>query len=125
MTRTTFRIASLAAIALLALAAPAFAQTAPTQQVYGGDQGEVLGNFQGGGGEGIIPPPQNAPEVADEQGGGAPDVAPTTRTERGAAPSTAGDLPFTGFEALLVALAGAALLGGGFAMRRVAREPAA
>ena len=33
-----------------------------------------------------------------------------------------GELPFTGFEAGLVALAGLALLGGGFAMRRVARH---
>ena len=33
-----------------------------------------------------------------------------------------GELPFTGFEAGMVALAGIALLGGGFAMRRVARH---
>lgn len=33
-----------------------------------------------------------------------------------------GELPFTGFEAGMVALAGIALLGGGFAMRRVARR---
>lgn len=33
-----------------------------------------------------------------------------------------GELPFTGFEAGIVALAGMALLGGGFAMRRVARR---
>jgi hypothetical protein len=38
---------------------------------------------------------------------------------------SSGQLPFTGFEAGLVALAGAALLGAGFAMRRVSRrEPA-
>lgn len=36
-----------------------------------------------------------------------------------------GELPFTGFEAGLVALAGLALLGGGVAMRRVARRDAA
>ena len=35
---------------------------------------------------------------------------------------TEGELPFTGFEAGMVALAGMALLGGGFAMRRVARR---
>ncbi len=35
-----------------------------------------------------------------------------------------GELPFTGFEAGLVALAGLALLGGGFAMRRFARHDA-
>jgi hypothetical protein len=35
---------------------------------------------------------------------------------------TEGELPFTGFEAGMVALAGLALLGGGFAMRRVARR---
>lgn len=34
-------------------------------------------------------------------------------------------LPFTGFESGLVALAGIALLGAGFAMRRVARRPTA
>lgn len=43
-----------------------------------------------------------------------------------ATPSVAaGQLPFTGFEAGLVALAGAALLGGGFAMRRVANRTTA
>jgi hypothetical protein len=35
---------------------------------------------------------------------------------------SSGQLPFTGFEAGLVALAGVALLGTGFAMRRVARR---
>ena len=35
---------------------------------------------------------------------------------------SSGDLPFTGFEAGIVALAGAALLGAGFAMRRFSRN---
>jgi hypothetical protein len=48
--------------------------------------------------------------------GSAADCATTVATV------SSGSLPFTGFQAGLVALAGALLLGTGFAMRRVARR---
>ena len=124
--RVFTRIASLVAVLSLALALPAFAQTSPTTNAYGGQQGEVLGNFQGGGQDDIIPPPGTNP-VPD--GGGAP-TPPTGKvpTERGVdtptppTPSVStGELPFTGLEAGLVALFGLALLGSGFAMRRASR----
>jgi hypothetical protein len=106
----------LAIVAALMLAAPASAQTSPVTQVYGGDQGEVLGSFNGGGDE--IPPPTES-----EEGGGTVP-GDTTRTERGGgAPQVAaGSLPFTGFEAGLIALLGLSLLAGGLAMRRATRQ---
>lgn len=118
------RITTLVAIFTLALAVPAIAQTSPTTSAYGGQQGEVLGNFGGGGQDDVIPPP--AGPAGDE----APTPRDTTPVERGGdAPTptpsvSSGELPFTGLEAGLVALAGLALLGSGFAMRRVSRSVA-
>jgi hypothetical protein len=87
----------LATVFVLALAGTAMGQSSPTQDAYGG----VLGNEV-----------QN-----DSQGSG---TAPAATQELGA---NAGDsLPFTGFEAGLVALAGAGLVALGFAMRRTSRR---
>jgi opacity protein-like surface antigen len=74
------------AVAVLALAAPAFAQTA-TQDTYEG----LAGAQQGGGGT------------------------------AGTADSGGGSLPFTGLQIVLLAGAGAGLLGAGIAMRRASR----
>jgi hypothetical protein len=119
---------ALVAILVLAMAVPVFAQTSPAANAYGGQQGEVLGNFNGGGQDDVIPPPA---ETAPSGGGQQPDTPQPTNavpTERGVDTPTpsvsSGDLPFTGFEAGLVALAGLALLGTGFAMRRGTRQPA-
>ena len=124
--KKTSMVAVLAAVASLAFAAPTMAQTqvqtAPGQTVYTPPgTGEVQGTIGGGGPSDIVPPP-SAP--SNEGGEGAP--TPTTPVERGATPpAPGGDLPFTGFEAGLVALAGLALLGTGFALRRVSRTSAA
>ena len=121
------RIAALVAIFSLALVAPASAQTNPSSAAYGGQQGEVLGNFNGGGQDDVIPPPGAPTGPAGEE---APTPRDTTPIERGVdaptpTPSVAsGELPFTGLEAGLVALAGLALLGSGFAMRRASRSVA-
>lgn len=127
--RALTKIPALTAVLVLAIALPAFAQTNPATQAYGGPQaqGEVLGNFNGGGQEDVVPPPaaprgEEAAEpikpskaVPVERGVDAP--VPATAT-----PSVTGQLPFTGFEAGLAALFGVMLLGTGFAMRRASRN---
>jgi hypothetical protein len=122
--RVFIRIPALAAVLILAFAVPAVAQTSPTADAYGGQQGEVLGNFNGGGQDDVIPPPAEAAPG----GGAAPATPAVPRVENGVdvpTPSvTEGSLPFTGFEAGLVALAGLALVGTGFAMRRASRSVA-
>jgi hypothetical protein len=124
--RVTIRYAFLLALlAALVMAVPASAQqvspTSPTVQTYGGDQGDVAGTFAGGGST-STPPSSGQPS-----GTGAGDVAgQQVRSERGsgtAAAGSGGSLPFTGFEAGLVALVGLALLGAGFAVRRATRHP--
>ena len=127
--RVFTRISALVAIFSLALALPAFAQTtvSPTTDAYGGPQSQVLGNFDGGGQNDVVPPPA-APSAPASGEADTPSAPATTPTERGVdtpTPSVAtGELPFTGFEAGLVALFGALLLGTGFAMRRASRTTA-
>ncbi len=123
--RVSIRIPALAAVLALALAVPAIAQTSPTTNAYGGKQGEVLNNFSGGGENDVVPGPgapatDKAPTPTKksepkERGGDAPVPTPAVAK---------GELPFTGFEAGLVALFGALLLGSGFAMRRASRGTA-
>jgi hypothetical protein len=117
-TRVTTLICSLAAVFALSIGATAFAQDAsPAQTVYNPTT-EVLNVVNGGGPADIVPGPGaggegNATPNRRESGGDAPTPVATTPT---------GDLPFTGFEAGLVALAGLALVGTGFAMRRISRS---
>jgi hypothetical protein len=86
----------LATVFVLALSGTAMGQSSPTQDAYGGALGNETQNTNGGGG---------STPAAQELG------------------TTTGDsLPFTGFEAGLVALAGAGLLTLGFAMRRTSRR---
>ena len=82
---------------VLALAGTAMAQSSPTQDAYGGVLGNETQNTNGGSG---------AAPAAQELG-----------------TNTGDSLPFTGFEAGLVALAGAGLLALGFVMRRTSRSP--
>jgi hypothetical protein len=95
-----FMIVLACAIAGLVPAAPAFAQTS-TQDAYSG----VAGQLNSGGGN-------------DTAGGGnaTPGGSVTPVQSSGD-----GTLPFTGFELILSALAGAGLVGGGIAMRRASR----
>jgi hypothetical protein len=116
----------LALLAALLMAVPASAQQvspqSPTVQTYGGDQGEVAGTFAGGGST-STPPSGGSPSGS----GAGQGVAGVVRSERGAgtagAAAGSGSLPFTGFEAGLVALIGLVLLGAGFAVRRATRHP--
>ena len=125
--RVLTRITSLVAVLSLALAVPAFAQTSPTTSAYGGQQGEVLGNFNGGGQDDIIPPPGTPTGPAGDKIPTPTDKVPTERGVDAPTPTpsvASGELPFTGLEAGLVALFGLALLGSGFAMRRASRSVA-
>ena len=106
------RIAAL--ITTLALIAPgaALAQDTPNalDDTYTSDQ-RVLG------------------EVGTVDNGGGPSAGDPQATERSvpvSAPVTAdsGSLPFTGFDAALIAGGGMLLLAGGFVLRRVARPTA-
>jgi hypothetical protein len=80
----------------LALAAPAFGQSA-TEDAYGGIAG--VQEFSGGGG-----------------GGGSHAVLASETTSSGS-----GTLPFTGLDIGLIALAGVALVGTGLVIRRTNR----
>ena len=91
----TSLLAVLAVSFVLALGGTALAQDSPTQDAYGG----VLGN-----------------EVQSN--------ADATQ-QLGANEATSNTLPFTGFEAGVVALVGIGLVGLGFAMRRGVRRPPA
>jgi hypothetical protein len=97
-------------IALLAFAAPASAQTS---DAYGGEAGveQVVG---GGGGEGGTP--EGSPSATNSGTGG--------ETRSVSADDQSGSLPFTGFQAGMVALLGLALVGTGLAARRVSRTGA-
>jgi hypothetical protein len=117
--RVTTLICMLAAVLALSIGASAFAQSDPASTVYN-PTSEVLNVVNGGGPADIVPGPGAGGEgnarptpTRRESGGNAPTPVATT-------PS--GSLPFTGFQAGLVALAGLALVGTGFAMRRVARS---
>lgn len=150
MKSRVFTIISLLALASAMIASPAAsAQTSPAQDVYN-PNGQVLDVVEDGGDEpvpaeqtpspgvdveedtesGQSPSPATSAEVCaaadskDANGnavayGSSADCATTT------ASVASGQLPFTGFEAGLVALAGLGLLAGGFAMRRVAGRDAA
>ena len=118
-------ISLLALLVAMTAASSAFAQSSPAQDVYNPD-GEVLDVVQGGGQDTVGgPTPKNkvcaAADGRDASGrvvtfGSSADCATAT-------PSVStSELPFTGFQAGLVALAGALLLGGGFAMRRFSRR---
>jgi hypothetical protein len=118
--RVTTRICTLAAVFALSSGATALAQDAsPAQDVYQPTT-EVLNVVNGGGPADIVPGPGAGGE-------GNANPTPTRRESGGDAPTPvaatpSGDLPFTGFEAGLVALAGLALVGTGFAMRRMSRS---
>jgi LPXTG-motif cell wall-anchored protein len=104
-------LVSLAAAALLALApAAALAQDSGSQQYQdplAGDTPNPAPNTGGGGGSSG----GNRNSTAQTQ-------AATTRSD--SASSNGSELPRTGLDALLLLLAGTALLGGGLALRRVA-----
>ncbi len=122
----------LVAAAAAATPTAAFAQS-PTDSVYAPDSG-VADVVSSG-----TPAPAPESGTLPESSSGAPDTEAAPSTETTTAPTAStpapvatpaqttqqastGNLPFTGFEAGFVALAGLALLGGGFAMRRFTRD---
>ena len=125
MTKLTSTTAALL-LALLLVAAPASAQTSPLVDAYGGPGGQVLTDTNT---DDVIPPP-TAPTDGEggtepnTRSGGNDDVPVETGATTPPAPSSEGDLPFTGFEAGIVLLAGLALLGAGLAARRAGRQTA-
>jgi hypothetical protein len=100
--RTRMSIIASALVGVLALAAPAVAQQSPTQDAYGGVIAEVVTPSK----------PTTSKPPAQQQA--VQQTAPAA-----ASPSSA--LPFTGMQVTLVLLAGAALLGGGLALRRITK----
>ena len=122
-----FSFTSLIALLVAMMAAPsAMAQTTPAQDVYN-PNGEVLDVVEGGGGKTSGGETSVCAE-ADGQDGDGNTVAYGSEEDCSGAAATPtvseGELPFTGFEAGMVGLAGLALLGGGFAMRGVAKRNA-
>jgi hypothetical protein len=93
-------IATAALVGVLALAAPAVAQQNPTQDTYGGVIAEV------------VTPSKPTTSTPPTQKAQAQQTAPA------ATQPSSGSLPFTGLQVTLVLLAGVALLGGGFVLRR-------
>jgi len=126
----------------------AFAQTSPGEEVYN-PVGEVLSVVEGGGSSPVpasgtensgttspqtqengatAPASSGCAEGTSGSGSGSNGSAGSSGSSCAPTPAavvTTGQLPFTGFQAGLVALAGFALLGTGFAMRRFARTDVA
>ena len=94
-------IATLTAVACLAVPASSFAQSL-SNDVYSSQAGQVLATA----GSGESGPPAGA-------------VVPVSESSS----STSGTLPFTGFQAGIVALIGTAMLGAGVLLWRVNRRP--
>ncbi len=127
-------ISLLALLVALTAASTAFAQSSPAQDVYD-PNGEVLDVVQGGGqdragGDTSPTTPNSGTEVcATADGRDASGDAVTFGSSADCATATpavsTSQLPFTGFEAGMVGLAGLLLLGAGFAMRRISRRPTA
>lgn len=114
MTRTFKTTMLLTLLVALIGATSAFAQS-PADEVYNGPQNGVLDVVSSS----PTPAPSTVASSPTKPLAATPaSTTPTTKTEK----ASSGDLPFTGFEAGLVAVAGLALLAGGFAMRRVSRD---
>jgi hypothetical protein len=77
--------------------------------------GGVLGESQGGGSKN---------NNGSNNSGGSNPAQPTRQVENGAQGNSGNQLPFTGFAAIPVLIAGVALLGTGIALRRGSDEPA-
>jgi hypothetical protein len=129
MKSRVFTLISLIALVAALVAVPTASAQTPAQDVYN-PNGEVLDVVEGGGG--------NKPDIDDDGGDEADEVCAAADGRDAAGDAVAygsdadcaeaaeqsvseGELPFTGFEAGLVGLAGVALLAAGFAMRRFTR----
>lgn len=98
-------IATLTAVVCLAVPASSFAQSL-SNDVYSSQAGQVL-----------------ATAGSDETTPPAGESAPAAGTVVPVSESSSGTLPFTGFQAGIVALVGTAMLGAGLLLWRVNRRP--
>ncbi len=101
-------IAGIAAMACLVVPASAFAQSL-SNDVYSSQGAQVLGAATSGG----EPPAPTVAAVETEA------VEPVAEAET----ASSSTLPFTGFQAGLVAVIGVFLVGGGLLLRRFSRTP--
>jgi hypothetical protein len=104
----------------VAVAAPAASAQEPTREGYSetGQDGESLGAIEG------LPPSDGSGGSNPETEGSNPESGGSNPENEEAATEEAAteSLPFTGLDVGIVALLGAALLGTGIAVRRVARS---
>lgn len=112
----TFSLKKLLALAMavfVAAAAPsaAIAQT-PSENTYKPDS-QILGE--------VGEVEESAPAPAPEETGSAPEAVQSTPAQSVPAQESAGSLPFTGTDVLLLAVGGAMLLGLGLSLRRFSR----
>lgn len=148
MKSRVFTFISLLVLAVAMVAAPSASAQSPAQNVYN-PNGEVLDVVDGGGGsvpdikcteaDGLDPDGNSVPEgskadcsenddevcaAADGRDGDGNSVAYGSEADCSGTPTTVtrGELPFTGFEAGMVGLAGMMLLGAGMAARRLSRH---
>ena len=119
MKSRVFSLISLFALVAALVAVPVASAQSPAQNVYNPD-GEVLDVVEGGGGG------NDGDRVCAEADGldadgNTVEYGSAADCDENRTTVSEGELPFTGFEAGMVGLAGVALLGAGFAMRRFAR----
>lgn len=106
-------VTAMLCLSLAFVAGPAQAADTPTSDAYSG----IAGQVGSGGGN----PDLNETAGAEEEGAAAPSEASEPEAVSVAGTSESGTLPFTGFQAGLLALVAAALIGCGMVLRRAAR----
>ena len=128
------KIIGLAAVLVLMIAAPAAAQTSPTQDAYGGAAGEVAGVSERGsapdrGVAGVdrTPAGEGGVRGVSEGGGSAPDTGaarPSAGTPVSQPLATSDRLPFTGLDVGFMAAGSLLLVTLGFMLRWLGRPSA-
>jgi hypothetical protein len=128
MKSRVFTIISLFSLVVAMAAASTAVAASPADDVYN-PNGQVLDVVQGGGTDKASTDNDTTPddkvcEAADgrDASGNVVSFGSTADCSTATPTVSTNELPFTGFEAGIVGLAGALLLGAGFAMRRVSRR---
>ncbi len=107
------RLIMFALVVALMAAGPAYGQSA-SKDTYGG-KGGVISNISGGG------PPSSDPSSASPSSASHNSASVDPSTSSASSGSGKGSLPFTGFDVMLLAIGGAALVGVGMGVRRLSR----